>query len=342
LIIDEDPAVRDEAAVYIHQVFLEIARELHIKPPTRPSLQPRDVNLNASQVDTGSTAEPAPKRQRTSTEWLPSTSSSTTPLDVVTTTLPAALVAGASITPEYRREDLSAIGKKFLQDLLRHRFGPKRNKGQPNHISGPDAQKLVDFYFSDVFGDGSRQRIYSLIDELSTEREAATCPVGSGVLAANLSRDSTLPSEFRNFFLCYSNWQQFKALNHTEAYPMMVMMLRTIRSYELYSSLQRLRTAVVGSEAGGLHAFLARQGFPRSHGVGFRTCFLQYICRELNIPTDQLNKILCSQFECMIEHLVKGFGEGILVLLPQRVLNPYVYSSTYGLPILTIYQPHAG
>lgn len=190
MILNEDLPVRDETAIYIHQVFLEIARELHIRSPTRPPLQPRDVNPNASQVDAGSTDEPSRKRQRTSTERLPPTLSSTAPADVVTTTLPAALVAGPSTTPEHRREDLSAIGKKFLEDLLRHKFGNK--KAQVN-MRQHEAQRLVDFYFSEVFGDDCRRRIYSLIDEVSSQGEAVTHAVDSGALAANNSKDSTIP-----------------------------------------------------------------------------------------------------------------------------------------------------
>lgn len=177
-------------------------------------------------------------------------------------------------------------------------------------LKAEDVRVLVNFLFSDVFGDGCRERIFALIDELKTTPEEAE-PLTSGVLAASRAADPKLLPEVRAFFSTYSTWHQGE-IEHSKVYP---MILQSIRSYQLYVAFAQLRTIATGPRGNEFRDFLANEGFYQSRGVDIRTCILRYLCRELNMSTGQLNNTLQAQLG--IYYFVQEFGPGVLVLLPK-------------------------
>jgi hypothetical protein len=220
-------------------------------------------------------------------------------------------VARVPISAALGCEDLTAAARQFADELLEAEFEERRNNRLlRTQLKAEDVRLLVTFLFSDVFGDGCRERIYALIDELTTGSEAAG-PLSSGVLASSQAADPKLLPEVRAFFATYSTWHQGE-VEQSKIYP---TILQSIHSYQLYVAFARLRTIAAGPDGHQLRDFLAQQGFCQSRGVDIRTCILRYLCRELQMPANRLNNALQAQLG--IYYFVKEFGPGVLVLLPK-------------------------
>jgi hypothetical protein len=206
---------------------------------------------------------------------------------------------------------LTISAKTFASGLLAQTFRERKNNREiETTLRVEDVRLLVSFFFSDVFGDGARQRLYQLIDELSADHTTTADPSPSDLAAQQVANASLLP-EVRNFFAVYSTWHQGE-VEETRLYP---VIMQTIRSHQLYLAFAQLRATASGPHGHALRSFLAEQGFTQSRGVDIRTCILRYLSHELRTPLGRLNNVLQAQLG--IYHIVQQFGPGVLVLLPR-------------------------
>jgi hypothetical protein len=219
--------------------------------------------------------------------------------------------AEVQLTSDRTCEDLTAAAAAFGQRLAELQFDErKNNKPIKTSLMPDDIEMLVHFFFHDVFGPPCRDRIYKLIDEL-TSNAASADEHSSAMIAAQRAMDTTLIPEVRLFFSRYSSWHKSE-VDTSKIYP---IVLQTIRAYELYVSFMSLRETAASESGSQFRQFLAEKGFSQSRGVDIRTCILRYLCQELNMTHTQLNNILQAQLG--IYSLVQAFGVGILVLLPK-------------------------
>ena len=219
--------------------------------------------------------------------------------------------AQVQLTSKHTCEDLTALAVSFGQSLEELQFEErKNNKPIKTTLALDDIKNLVQFFFHDVFGLPCQERIYKLMDELSSE-DRAVDQINPGAIATERATDIALLPEVRVFFSKYSSWHRGE-VDTSKIYP---IVLQTIRAYELYASFVTLREAASSSSGTQLRQFLANKGFIQSRGVDIRTCILRYLCQELNMTSTQLNNTLQAQLG--IYSLVQEFGPGILVLLPK-------------------------
>ena len=208
-------------------------------------------------------------------------------------------------------ESLTETARSFADSLLARVFEEKRNnRAVRTRLKAEDVRLFVNFFFSDIFGDGSRQRIYALADEFSATQADDPYPEPSRLAAGHAANTALLP-EVREFFSIYSSWYQGEA-EQAKVYP---LILQSIRSYQLYLAFARLRKTASSPDGDELRTFLASEGFPQSRGVDIRSCILRYLSRELKTPLGRLNNVLQAQLG--IYQVVQEFGLGILVLLPR-------------------------
>jgi hypothetical protein len=318
MIKEEDQSTRNESVLSIHGFILQILQRLHIQPrlATRPSSLDTDLpSLEPPTKRRRLASSPAPSPAPRPGQGLPPSSHSPPPPSgqepPPSSHPPLRWAAQVPLGTRQSCADLTATARRFASELLELEFEERRNNRLlRTRLRSEDVRLLVPFLFSDVFGHGGRERIYALIDELSTHGEEAQPPT-SGAQAADRAADPTLLPAVRAFFSTYSQWHQGE-VEHARVYP---MILQSLRSYQLYVAFARLRTIASGPDGGELRDFLAGQGFHQSRGVDVRTCILRYLCRELGMSAGQLNNALQAQLG--IYHFVKEFGPGILVLLPK-------------------------
>lgn len=197
-------------------------------------------------------------------------------------------VAQVPISPGQSCDELTRTAQGFAGSLLAETFRDRKgHRAVETQLRREDIRLLVNFFFADVFGDGSRQRVYALIDELATSHDKEES-LSSGILAAQRANDPTLLPEVRAFFSVYSTWHQGE-VEQSQVYP---LILHSIRSYQLYLAFARLRAIAAGEDGDQLRAFLAAQGFTQSRGVDVRTCILRYLGRELEMPLGRLHNTL--------------------------------------------------
>lgn len=228
---------------------------------------------------------------------------------------PAQWVTKVPIGPQQSCEELMQTVQRFKDSILAERFQERKsNRAVQTQLRDKDAQLLVNFFFTDVFGDGARQRIYALVDEMASSQHEEPS-LSPGRLAAQRASDQSLLPEVRAFFSVYSTWYQ----SEVEVSKVYTVILHSIRSYHLYLGFAQLRAIAVGPKSKQLRSFLAEQGFTQSRGVDIRTCILRYLSHELDIPLGRLNNTLQAQLG--IYYIVQVFGPGVLVLLPR--IAPY-------------------
>jgi hypothetical protein len=344
---EEDQSTRNEAIHNVHGFMLQVFKRLDIQPQLpahrQPleedelsALEPRAKRRRLSPDPATSTPTPMPMPRPLEDRPLEDRPLEDRPLEdrpledrplEDRPDSPPRPSTGASISPNPKPslqwvarvpisaalgcEDLTAAARQFADELLEAEFEERRNNRLlRTQLKAEDVRLLVTFLFSDVFGDGCRERIYALIDELTTGSEAAG-PLSSGVLASSQAADPKLLPEVRAFFATYSTWHQGE-VEQSKIYP---TILQSIHSYQLYVAFARLRTIAAGPDGHQLRDFLAQQGFCQSRGVDIRTCILRYLCRELQMPANRLNNALQAQLG--IYYFVKEFGPGVLVLLPK-------------------------
>lgn len=101
-------------------------------------------------------------------------------------------------------EVLTISARCLASNLLAQTFRERKNNRETETtLRVEDVRLLVNFFFSDVFGDGARQRFYQLIDKLSADGRSATNPSSSDPAQQQVANPSLLP-EVRNFFAVYS------------------------------------------------------------------------------------------------------------------------------------------
>lgn len=203
-------------------------------------------------------------------------------------------------------EDAASRFHQQLQDL--QVIEKKNNSLITSQINPSDIPVLVQFFFSNTFGEACQKRMLALFDEINLQGQTST-PTKS--LAAQKAKDKTLLPEMQDFFLTYAKW-------HTEEEKhnqITVEILGNVRAFELYHAFFQLREKASGPKGDELRAFLEAQGFPTSIGRDVRSCILKYLAQELNVSSSQLSNTLQAYQGIFL--LAQQFGRGILVLLPK-------------------------
>lgn len=246
------------------------------------------------------------KRARHSSN-MPTTSSNTlnTTLDELLSPIPVGLPLRPTATPRTRAptfntrlnaQTTSAGLKKASEDfdsLLRQlQFQEKKKGFALPRLTESEVNDLVSFFFHDLFGDPCQQHIFNILDH-------GAAVLGGPLFPEAAPRPASLSSKVEGFLRSYPRWNSHSA----------------IQCYDLYLIWQTLRDHTTEDERQTLRTFLVSRGLKESRGCDIRTCLLDYLAQELQISRSSLNNHLQNQ--TAVDHLVREFGLGILVLLPK-------------------------
>lgn len=212
---------------------------------------------------------------------------------------PVALTEYIALTPSHNAKFMAETATEFMTALSALTIKVKSSNLQ---LRRDEIDLTHEFFFVDVFGKGSRQRLHSL-QTYMLSASAGDLKLESGQLALKLSQDLTIECNLREFFRSYNIWHRGTVSTMTTYYHI-IHISDGNRLYQQYSQL---------AEAGFNDAsrqYLAERGFKASRGRGYRSVLTEYFSQQLNMKARTLKNIL--QKNKSIHALVKAFGPGNL------------------------------
>jgi hypothetical protein len=203
----------------------------------------------------------------------------------------------------------------FFQELSTLRVQVRTdNKLSTSSFTTAEATAITNFFFIEVMGASSRQRLTLLLNYYSCHNDDSI-DIGASARADQLAEDPEIIPLLRDFYVSFSRAHRQK-LNSNTNYAYFV---QTIASLKLYHEWTRLRELAAAKDP-ALLAILRASGLRASRGVDYRSLINQFLTTKLRLESTVHLQNLCQSAQ-VIAYLVQQFGNGVLVFLPPGAGN---------------------